>query len=176
MKSRKLDLAEQLKFLGAQTELISGAFGTGDSKFISHALGTTARAFGMTDPSSESGGPHEALYRALRECDDPRCALCHAQPSQLTRPARPGTADRGICGQYRALPNSGKDAWSRSSPKATGPFETAIPSNPRCTIGRSHPPAGTRSTVNRVPVKPLPESRRHQPLVISQACSAMVGV
>ena len=102
MKSRELDLAEQLKFLGAQTELISGAFGTGDSEFISHALGTTARAFGMTDPSSESGGPHEALYRALHESHDPRGALCHTQPSQLERPARPETADRGICGQHRA--------------------------------------------------------------------------
>lgn len=56
MKTRKFDPAEHLKSPEAQAELISEAFGTGDPKFIAHALGTVARARGMTDVSRESEG------------------------------------------------------------------------------------------------------------------------
>ena len=55
-----------------QAELISEAFATGDPKFIAHALGTVARARGMTVVARESGVSREALYRALSEKGDPR--------------------------------------------------------------------------------------------------------
>lgn len=45
MKTTKFDPAEHLKSPEAQAELISEAFGTGDPKFIAHALGTVARAW-----------------------------------------------------------------------------------------------------------------------------------
>ncbi len=72
MKTRRFDPAEHLKSPEAQAELISEAFATGDPKFIAHALGTVARARGMTDVARESGVSREALYRALSEKGDPR--------------------------------------------------------------------------------------------------------
>ena len=56
MKTWKFDPAEHLKSPEAQAELISEAFGTGDPMFIAHALGTVARARGMTCASRESAG------------------------------------------------------------------------------------------------------------------------
>ena len=44
MKTSKFDPAERLESPEAQAELISEVFGTGDPKFIAHALGTIARA------------------------------------------------------------------------------------------------------------------------------------
>ena len=72
MKTMKFDPAEHLKSPEAQAELISEAFGTGDPKIIAHALGTVARARGMTDVARDSGVSREALYRALSEKGDPR--------------------------------------------------------------------------------------------------------
>ncbi len=72
MKTTKFDPAEHLKSPEAQAELLSEAFGTGDPKFMAHALGTVARARGMTAVSRESGVSREALYRALSENGDPR--------------------------------------------------------------------------------------------------------
>ena len=72
MKTRRFDPAEHLKPPEAQAELISEAFATGDPKFIAHALGTVARARGMTDVARKSGVSREALYRALSEKGDPR--------------------------------------------------------------------------------------------------------
>ena len=56
MKTRKFDPAEYLKSPEAQAKLVSEAFGTGDPKFIAHALGTVARTRGKTDISRDSGG------------------------------------------------------------------------------------------------------------------------
>ena len=72
MKTTKFDPADHLKSAEAQAELITEAFETGDPKFIAHALGTVARARGMTDVSKESGITRESLYRALSEKGDPR--------------------------------------------------------------------------------------------------------
>ena len=72
MKTTKFDPAEYLTSPQAQAELVSEAFESGDPKFIAHALGTVARARGMTDVSRESGVSREALYRALSQEGDPR--------------------------------------------------------------------------------------------------------
>ena len=72
MKTTKFDPADHLKSPEVQAELISEAFRTGDPKYIAHALGTVARARGMTDVARESGVSREALYRALSEKGDPR--------------------------------------------------------------------------------------------------------
>ena len=72
MKTTRFDPAEYLTSPEVQAELVAEAFESGDPKFIAHALGTVARARGMTDVSRESGVSREALYRALSESGDPR--------------------------------------------------------------------------------------------------------
>ena len=72
MKTTRFDPAEHLQSAEAQAELISEAFRTGDRKFIAHALGTVARARGMTEVARQSGVSREALYRTLSEQGDPR--------------------------------------------------------------------------------------------------------
>lgn len=72
MKTTKFDPAEHIDDADTQAELISEAFATGDAKVIAHAIGTVARARGMTDLSRESGVTRESLYRALSENGDPR--------------------------------------------------------------------------------------------------------
>ena len=72
MKTTKFDAAEHLDTEEVQAELISEALETGDAKFIAHAIGTVARARGMTQLSKDSGVTREALYRALSSEGDPR--------------------------------------------------------------------------------------------------------
>lgn len=72
MKTTKLDPAEHLDDPEVQAELISEALETGDAKLIAHAIGTVARAKGMTQLSKESGVTRESLYRALSADGDPR--------------------------------------------------------------------------------------------------------
>ena len=83
MKIRRFDPAEHLKSPEVQAELISEAFATGDPKFIAHALGTVARARGMTDVARKSGVSREALYRALSEKGDPRLSTLTSVLSAL---------------------------------------------------------------------------------------------
>ncbi len=72
MKTTKFDPAEHLDTEQVQAELISEALETGDAKFIAHAIGTVARARGMTQLSKDSGVTRESLYRALSVEGDPR--------------------------------------------------------------------------------------------------------
>lgn len=72
MKITKFDAAELLTDPETQAELISEALETGDAKFIAHAIGTVARARGMSKVSKDSGVTREALYRALSSDGDPR--------------------------------------------------------------------------------------------------------
>lgn len=83
MKTTKFDPAECLTSPKAQAELVSEAFESGDPKFIAHALGTVARARGMTEVSRESGVSREALYRALSEEGDPRLSTLTSVLSAL---------------------------------------------------------------------------------------------
>lgn len=72
MKTMKFDPAEYFNPPEVQAELVVEAFGSGDPKFIAHALGAVARARGMTDVSKKSGVSREALYWALSGEGDPR--------------------------------------------------------------------------------------------------------
>ena len=66
------DAADHLKDPDAQAELISDAISTGDARYIAAALGTIARARGMTKVAKEAGVTREALYKSLSTEGDPR--------------------------------------------------------------------------------------------------------
>lgn len=72
MRLTTYDPAEDLADPTLQAELISEALETGDAKVIAHAIGTVARARGMSQISKDSGVTREALYRALSAEGDPR--------------------------------------------------------------------------------------------------------
>ena len=95
MKTATTDPADRLKSPEARAELVSEAFRTGDPKFIAHALGTVARARGMTDIARESGVSRVALYRALSEKGNPRLSTLTNVMSAL-----------GIGLEARALPDT----------------------------------------------------------------------
>jgi probable addiction module antidote protein len=83
MKTTKFDPAEHLDTEEVQAELISEALETGDAKFIAHAIGTVARARGMTKLSKDSGVTRESLYRALSAEGDPRLSTLTSVLSAL---------------------------------------------------------------------------------------------
>ena len=83
IKTTKFDSVEYLTSPEVQAELVAEAFESGDPKFIAHALGTVARARGMTEVSRESGVSREALYRALSEEGDPRLSTLTSVLSAL---------------------------------------------------------------------------------------------
>lgn len=72
MKTTPFDPADYLDTPAAQTELLADAVESGDAKYIAIALGTIARARGMTKVAEGSGVTREALYRALSKDGDPR--------------------------------------------------------------------------------------------------------
>ena len=74
VKKRTLpfDPADYLSDPEAQAELLSDAFESGDAAYITTALGTVARARGMTDMSRDVGITREGLYKALSKDGDPR--------------------------------------------------------------------------------------------------------
>ena len=56
----------------AQAELLSDALATGDRAYIAQALGTIARARGMTAMAKDVGITREGLYKALSAKGDPK--------------------------------------------------------------------------------------------------------
>jgi probable addiction module antidote protein len=64
-KTRTFDSAEYLDNPEVIAEYLSEAFETADASFIAHAIGTAARARGMTDIAREAGMSRENLYRSL---------------------------------------------------------------------------------------------------------------
>jgi len=66
------DASLYLESAEAQAELINDAFASGDAKYIATALGTVARARGMTGVAKRAGITREALYRALSPDGDPK--------------------------------------------------------------------------------------------------------
>lgn len=66
------DPAEYIDTAEAQAELLQDAFQTGDPSFIAIALGTVARARGMSAIAKEAGVTREALYKALSPTGDPK--------------------------------------------------------------------------------------------------------
>jgi probable addiction module antidote protein len=71
LKTRVFDSSKYLGSREAQVELFSDALQSGDAGYIAAALGTIARACGMTQIAEESGLSRPALYAALREGGNP---------------------------------------------------------------------------------------------------------
>lgn len=64
-KLPRFDAAEYLDSPEAVADYLSEAFETGDDEFIAQAIGTVARAQGMTSVAKNAGVSRENLYRAL---------------------------------------------------------------------------------------------------------------
>ncbi len=72
LKTTPVDPADFLDTEESQFELLADAVETGDAKYIANALGTIARARGMTRVAQETGLTRQALYRSLSKTGDPR--------------------------------------------------------------------------------------------------------
>ena len=83
MKTTRFDSAEYLMSPEAQAELVSEALGTGDPKFVVHALCTVARAREMSDVSKEPDVSRDALCSALGEEGDIRLSTMTSVLSAL---------------------------------------------------------------------------------------------
>ena len=68
----EFDMAEYLPDEQAIAEYLTIVLEEGDPAELMHALGTVARARGMTEIAKSSGLTREALYRALRADAQPR--------------------------------------------------------------------------------------------------------
>lgn len=71
---KEFDAAEALKDDETIRHYLSFAFEGGDPREIQRALGTVARARGMSALARESGIAREALYRALSDTGNPEFA------------------------------------------------------------------------------------------------------
>ena len=71
---RKFDMAEHLPDEQAIAEYLTVVMEENDPAALAEALGTVARARGMTEIAKASGLAREALYKALRPASDPRFA------------------------------------------------------------------------------------------------------
>jgi probable addiction module antidote protein len=70
-RAQSFDAAEYLDSPQAIADYLTEAFQTDDADFILHAIGTVARAEGMTGVAEASGLNRESLYRALRAGGNP---------------------------------------------------------------------------------------------------------
>jgi len=73
-KTSPFDAADYLDSSEAIADYLSEAFESGDDKLIARALGTVARAKGMTEVASDTGLSRESLYRSLSEQGRPELA------------------------------------------------------------------------------------------------------
>lgn len=64
-KTRPYDSAEYLDGPEALADYLTEALETNDAAFIAQAIGTAARARGMTEIAREAGVSRENLYRSL---------------------------------------------------------------------------------------------------------------
>ena len=71
IKTARFDAAKYLGSREAQAELLSDALESGDAGYIAAALGTIARARGMSAVAEETGLSRPALYAALKEGGNP---------------------------------------------------------------------------------------------------------
>ena len=60
--TKPFDAAKYLTSPEAQSALLNDALATGNAAYIANALGTIARARGMTEVAREAGVTREALY------------------------------------------------------------------------------------------------------------------
>ena len=72
----------------SQAELLAEAFESGHPGYITQALGTVAKARGMSEVARDAGVTREALYKALSGKGDPKLStllgLARALGVQLT--------------------------------------------------------------------------------------------
>jgi probable addiction module antidote protein len=73
-KATKFDAADYLNSPQVIADYLSEAFETGDESFIAEALGTVARAKGMSAIADETGLSREGLYRSLSSEGRPELA------------------------------------------------------------------------------------------------------
>jgi probable addiction module antidote protein len=96
IKTLPFDPAEHLGDPADQAELLNDALATGNAAYIANALGTIARARGMSGVARGAGVTREALYKSLNEKGDPKLttfmSVLKTMKIQLT--ARPEPADR----------------------------------------------------------------------------------
>lgn len=71
LKTRPFDAAEYLDDDETIQAYLEAALGTSDAAFIAQALGTVARARGMSQIAKESGLSRESLYKALSDEGNP---------------------------------------------------------------------------------------------------------
>ncbi len=72
--TKPFDAAEYLDSAQAISAYLEDAFGSGDATFIADALGTIARAKGMTEVARKTGLSRESLYKALSKDGNPEFA------------------------------------------------------------------------------------------------------
>jgi probable addiction module antidote protein len=71
-KTIPFDPADHLGNPEDQAELLNDALATGDVVYIANALGTIARARGMSEVARGAGVTREALYKSLTAKGDPK--------------------------------------------------------------------------------------------------------
>lgn len=72
IETAPFDAADYLGTPEAQAEYLAAALETGDTADITRALGTLARARGMSRVAEEAGISRVGLYKAVSENGDPR--------------------------------------------------------------------------------------------------------
>lgn len=84
----EFDMAEHLDSDAAIAEYLTIVLEENDPAEFAHALGTIARAKGMTEVARASGLTREALYKALRPTSQPRfdtiMRVVHAMGLQIS--------------------------------------------------------------------------------------------
>lgn len=99
-KTLAFDPAEHLTDPADQVELLSDALATGNAAYIANALGTIARARGMSDVARGAGVTREALYKSLTEKGDPKLttfmSVLRTMKIQLTARPEPAGKSRKI--------------------------------------------------------------------------------
>ncbi|KPF80153.1 addiction module antitoxin [alpha proteobacterium AAP81b] len=71
IKTKPFDAAKHFASDADQIDLITDAFQTGHPGYIAAAIGTVAKARGMTDIAAETGLNRQSLYAALRDGGNP---------------------------------------------------------------------------------------------------------
>lgn len=87
-EAKPFDAAKFFTTRESQTALLVEAFESGHAGYITQALGTVARARGMSDVARDAGVTREALYKALSGSGDPKLStllgIARALGFQLT--------------------------------------------------------------------------------------------
>ncbi len=78
-----LDLSEPFDTAQSQADLLADALDSGHAPYIAHALGTIARARGMTEIARAAGVSRESLYKSLSADGNPELATVLAVAKAL---------------------------------------------------------------------------------------------